>query len=220
MIDAGSLGGFDAHVVEDLGARAAGAGFAHLPEIVLQAVLEDALLGDAGLDPELLGFVVARHAVCAFEDGDVEPVFGDAEPLRAGDQFPGERDGIALEVVAEAEVAQHLEEGVVAAREADVFKVVVLAAGADALLRSGGARVVALLRAKEKVLELVHAGVGEQQRGIVGRHQRRRVHAAVPLRLKKAQKQLANFVSRSELHDSFSVIGNNAGADMHPASRC
>ena len=154
---------------------------------------------------------------CAFEDGDVEAVFGDAEPLGAGDQFPGEGDGVALEVVAEAEVAQHLEEGVVAAGEADVFKVVVLAAGADALLRSGGAGVVALLGAEEEVLELVHAGVGEQQRGIVGRHQRRRVHAAVALGLKKAQKQLANFVSRAELHDSFSVTGNTAVRPMHPA---
>jgi hypothetical protein len=66
-------------------------------------------------------------------------------------------DGIALEVVAEAEVAQHLKEGVVAARKANVFKVVVLAAGADALLRGGGAGVLALLRTEEKVLELVHA---------------------------------------------------------------
>ena len=116
-------------------------------------------------------------------------------------------DRVALEVVAEGEVAQHLEEGVMAAREADIFKVVVLAAGADALLRSGGPRVVALLRAEKQVFELVHSRVGKQQRGIVGRHQRGRVHAAVPLRLKKAQKQLANFVSRAELHDSFSVIG-------------
>jgi hypothetical protein len=56
---------------------------------------------------------------------------------------------------------------VVAAGEADVFEVVVLAAGADALLRGGGAVVVALLGAEEEVLELVHARVGEEQRGVV-----------------------------------------------------
>ena len=89
-VDAGGLGGFDAHVVENFGTRAAGAGFAHLPEIVLEPVLEDAILRNAGFDPELLGFVVARNAVCAFEDRDVEAVFGNAEPLRAGDQLPGE----------------------------------------------------------------------------------------------------------------------------------
>jgi hypothetical protein len=37
------------------------------------------------------------------------------------------------------------------------------------------------------------------------------VHAAVPLRLKKAQKQFAYVVSRSELHGLTSVIG---GAEL------
>ena len=138
-------------------------------------------------------------------------VFGKAEPFGAGDQLPGKGDGVALEVVAEAEVAQHLEEGVVAAGEADVFEVVVLAAGADAFLRGGRAGVVALLGAEEEVLELVHARVGEEQRGVVGGHQRGRVHAAVSLGLKEAQKQLADFVSRSELHGSSSVTGDDRG---------
>ena len=59
-------------------------------------------------------------------------------------------DGFALEVVAKAEVAEHLKEGVVAAGEADIFKVVVLAAGADAFLRGGGAGVVAASQRQEK----------------------------------------------------------------------
>ncbi len=146
LIDAGILGGLDAHVVEDLGAGAAGAGFAHLPEIVFQAVLKDALFGDAGFDPETLGFVVARHAVRAFKNRDVKAVLGNAEPLGAGHQLPGEFDGVLLEVVAEGEIAEHLEEGMMTAGEADVFKIVVLAACADALLRRGRASVVALLR--------------------------------------------------------------------------
>ncbi len=143
MSTPGRLGGLDAHVVEDLGARSAGAGLAHLPEVVFEAVLEDALLGHAGFDPVVLGFVVARDIVRAFKDGDVEAVLGNAEPLLARDQLPGELDCLALEVVAEAEVAQHLKEGVMAAGKAHVFKIVVLAAGADALLRGGGARVLA-----------------------------------------------------------------------------
>jgi bifunctional N-acetylglucosamine-1-phosphate-uridyltransferase/glucosamine-1-phosphate-acetyltransferase GlmU-like protein len=85
-------------------------------------------------------------------------------------------------------------------RKANVFKVVVLAAGADALLRSRRPRVLPPLGAKEKILELVHSGVGKQQRRIVGRHQRGRVHPAVPLRLKKAQKCFAYLVPRSILH--------------------
>jgi hypothetical protein len=45
-----------------------------------------------------------------------------------------------LKVVAEAPVAEHLEERVMAAAAADVVEVVVLPAGADAFLRVGDAR--------------------------------------------------------------------------------
>ncbi len=56
----------------------------------------------------------------------------------AGQQRPGVLDRERLEVVAEAEIAQHLEEGVVAGGVADIVQVVVLAAGAHAFLRRGG----------------------------------------------------------------------------------
>ena len=77
-------------------------------------------------------------------DGDHQPVLGEPELL--GDQVPGEFDRERLEIVAEREIAEHLEEGVVARGVADVVEVVVLAAGAHAFLRGrrragrGGAR--------------------------------------------------------------------------------
>ena len=77
--------------------------------------------------------------------------------------------------------------------EADVFEIVVLAAGAHAFLRSRGAGVVALFQAEEDVLELVHARVGEQQRRIVLRDERRRMHLAVSLLNEKVQKFSADF---------------------------
>ena len=80
----------------------------------------------------------------------------------------------------------------VALGEADVFEVVVLAAGPHAFLRGRGARVLALFEAQEDVLELIHPGVGEEQRGISMRHQRRAAHTFVPLALKEAQEHLAN----------------------------
>ena len=52
---------------------------------------------------------------------------------------------------------------------ADLVEIVVLAAGADAFLRRNGALIVALLVAEEDVLELVHPGVGEQQRRVICR---------------------------------------------------
>ena len=70
---------------------------------------------------------------------------------------------------AEGEIAHHFEEGVVALGEADIFEVVVFAAGANAFLCCRGAVVVALFEAEEDVLELVHASVGEEQGGIAMR---------------------------------------------------
>ena len=61
----------------------------------------------------------------------------------------------------------------------DIVEVVVLAAGAHAFLRGGGALIGALLDAGEDVLELHHAGIGEHQRRVVTRHQRRRRHDLV-----------------------------------------
>ena len=120
-------------VDEDLAARSAGAGLAHGPEVVLLAAAVDALGRQAGeLRPEVEGLVVL------FIDGGEQPVGGQAPD--PGHQVPGEADGVLLEVVAEGEVAQHLEEGVVARAGPDVLEVVVLARDAHALLHRDGAR--------------------------------------------------------------------------------
>ena len=110
-------------VDEDLRVGAAGAGVAHGPEVVLVAHALDALGPHADLvDPDLLGLVVA------VVHGDPEAVAVEAEDL--GEELPGHRDGVVLEVVAEAEVAQHLEEGAVVGVGADDVDV----GGAEALL--------------------------------------------------------------------------------------
>ena len=51
-----------------------------------------------------------------------------------GDELPRDVDGLVLEVVAEREVAEHLEERAVPVGAADVLEVGVLAAGAQHLL--------------------------------------------------------------------------------------
>src|SRR6185503_19009839 len=131
LVNAGSLRGFDAHVVKKFGARSAGPRLTHLPEVVLAAVGEDPVLGNAGFNPVLLCLIVARNFGIALENSDVKAVLGNTHPLRAGDQFPGKRNRIALEVIAEREVTEHLEERVMAARKANVLQVVVLPAGAN-----------------------------------------------------------------------------------------
>ena len=152
-------------VVEDLGRGTAGAGRTHLPEIVEGRDPDDLVVGQPrDLLPD------RRRLVVGVVDGDQKLVLRDAEILRQ--QLPGIGDRLLLEVVAEGEVAEHLEKGVMARGIADIVEVVVLAAGADAFLRRGGALVVAVLDPGEQVLELNHAGVREHQRRVVARHQR------------------------------------------------
>ena len=174
-------------VVEDLGAGAARTGVAHLPEIVRGRDADDLRLGQAGdLPPEIERLIVLG------KDGDEELVLGQAELL--GDQLPGELDRDVLEIVAEGEVAEHLEEGVVPGGVADIVEVIVLAAGAHAFLRRDGARIGPLLDAGEDVLELHHAGVGEHQRRVVARHERARRHDLVPVLGKVIEKGRPDFV--------------------------
>ncbi len=116
-----------------------------------------------------------------------------------------------LEVVAEAEVAEHLEERVVARRVADVLEVVVLAACAHAALRARRALVAALVLAEEDVLELDHAGVGEEERRVVAGHERGRRHDRVAARAEELQEcaaELAAGQSSFSLHRHQSSPGN------------
>ena len=162
-----------AMVEEDFRARAARAGIAHGPEIVGGGDADDAAVGQAGdLLPQVKGLVVVVI------DGDGQPVLGEAKFL--GYQVPRQFNGAVLEVVAEREVAEHLEEGVVPGGVADIIEIVVLAAGADALLAGRRALVGPRLGAGEDVLELHHAGIGEHQGRVVARDQRAGRHDLVP----------------------------------------
>src|SRR5262245_38585619 len=129
-----------AAVDEDLRAGAARAGIAHRPEIIRGRDADDAVVRKAG---DLLP--VSRRIVVVVVDGDEQLVLLQPEILR--DQVPGELDRALLEIVAEREVAEHLEEGEMARRVADVVEIVVLAAGAYALLRGRRRLVGTLLEA-------------------------------------------------------------------------
>ena len=131
-------------------------------------------------------------------DGDGEPVLVETEV--AGQQPPGVFDGVLLEIVAEGEIAEHLEEGVVAGGVADVVEVVVLAAGADAFLGGRGAHVGALLDLGEDVLELHHAGIGEHQRRVVARDERARGNDFVAASGEELQETRPDLVDAAHEH--------------------
>ena len=67
------------------------------------------------------------------------------------------------------------------------------------VLSGGGARVLALFKPEEDVLELVHPGVGEEQRGIAVGNERGAADAAVTFALEEFQKLLADSVAAPKL---------------------
>jgi len=73
---------------------------------------------------------------------------------------------------------------------ADVLQIVVLAARPHATLCGSRPPVGPLLLAQEHVLELDHAGIGEQQGGIVRGHERTGRHHFMPLGPKKYSRKL------------------------------
>ena len=186
-----------AQVDVDFGAGAAGAGFAHLPEVVLLVAVQDAVLGHVLL-PELPGFIIGAELVAgiALKHRNIETIF--IQMVNFRQQLPGPGNGFFLEVVAERPVAQHLEQRVVVGVVAYFLQIVVLARHAQALLRVGHALVGGGLVAEEVVLERGHARVDEQQGRVVLEHQRGRGHDVVALGGEEIQKLLADVGSFGE----------------------
>ena len=125
-------------------------------------------------------------------DRDEQPAL--VEPEVSRHQGPGVLDGGRLEVVAEREIAEHLEERVMPGRIADIVEIVVLAAGPQALLGRGGTAIGALLDTGEQVLELHHPGAGEHQRRIVAGDKRPRRDDLVSRLAEEVEKGRAGLV--------------------------
>src|SRR5207237_10307703 len=117
-------------VVEDFRTGPTGAGIAHLPEIVGARDADDARIRQArDLLPQIISLVVVDI------DGRGQLLLRQAELF--GDEVPGELDGAILEIVAEREIAEHLEEGVMSRGVADIVEVVMFAHRTPAFLRGG-----------------------------------------------------------------------------------
>ena len=164
---------------------AAWSGVAPGPEVGSFAEAREALRADADvLQPDIRCFViVVVHRA---------PEARRVEPERVDEEVPRQVDRLALEIISEGEVAEHLEEGVVARGVPDILQVIVLAPGTQAALGGSGAQVVTLLLAEKHVLELHHAGIGEQQRRIVRGHERARGHDDVTLPAEEFQERAAD----------------------------
>ncbi len=127
-----ALGQLGAAIEVDLAAWPARSGVRHPPEVLVVAGVDVAparhpLRGQPDLvAPDVPGHVVVRVG------GGCQTVGRD--PHLDREELPCPVDRLALEVVAEAPVAEHLEEGVVPRRPADLLEVVVLAGNPQAAL--------------------------------------------------------------------------------------
>ena len=120
---------------------------------------------------------------------------GNAQFFR--DQFPGKWDRIGFEVIAKAEIAEHLEKRVMARRIAHIVQIIVFAASTHAFLRGRGAGVVPMLQPGEQVFELHHARVCKHQRGVVAGHQRAAIDHGMALLFEIGQKRGSDVVYRA-----------------------
>jgi len=182
-----------AAVVEDLRAWAARARLGGLPEVVL-AQAHDALRRNPDALPGL-----DRNRVLAELQRRIALVHGRPQPFGIelhvlGDELPGELDCPVLEVVAEREVAEHLEERAVTVGAADIFEIGVLAPGAQHFLDADHPFARGLPKPEEVRLELLHPRDDEERRRVVRRRdQRMRGHAQVALLLEEALETFSQF---------------------------
>jgi hypothetical protein len=105
---------------------------------------------------------------------------------------------VPLEIIAEAEVPQHLEERVVISRPPHVIDI----ARPQTLLASRRPREFELHLPQKMVLELVHARRREQHRRIPSRHKHVARTPGVPLRFEKRQIFFAEFVGFHRITNS------------------
>src|SRR5439155_14479724 len=157
-------------VVEDLGARTTRPGDAHPPEVIFGAASDDPFGGNPD---HVLPY---RHRIFIV-DVRGHPHTPGIEAERPGRQLPRPADRILFEVVAEREVPEHLEKGLVPRRKPDVLDVV----RTDRLLTAGCARELHRPLAAEIRLERHHPSDGEKKARILGDQRERRKDLVVPL---------------------------------------
>ncbi len=180
-----------AAVEVNLRARAAGAG-AVLPEIILPPHADDALRVEA----DLVGPDVERLVVVLI-NRHPQPVHRQRQHFGAELPRPGDR--LVLEIVAEREVAQHLEKRAVARSDAHAVDV----RRADALLAGGHPPAGRRDLAGEVFFHRRHAGVNQQQAVVVLWNQRKARQPKMPFRLEKRQKLFAQIVQSRPFHIPF-----------------
>src|SRR5882762_5295047 len=169
-------------VDEDLAVGSAESGRAGGPEVGFVAEPED-LLGREELEflrPDVVGLVVAD----VHRGDELRAV----EPEDLGQKLPAPLDRFLLAVIADREVAEHLEERLVVT----VLPHLVDVRGPEDLLHRDDPLGRRLLLPGEVRHERLHAGAREEDRRVVLQDERPAGHARVPLLLKEGDESLAD----------------------------
>ena len=183
----GSDFGLIAQVEVNLRTRTARSRFTHLPEIIVLVAMDDVILGQEA-PPIIERLLVERHAIfgASLEHRSIHPL--GRQPIDVVQQLPSPLDGLFLEIIAIRPVPQHLEHRMVIGIVTYLLQVVMLARYAQTFLRIGRTRILARRITQKDVLELVHARIGEHQRGVALDDHRRRRNDVMALALEKSRK--------------------------------
>ncbi len=176
-----------------LAARAARAGLAHFPEIVVAVAVDDMRFGKMLL-PIRSGLIVALKTLggITLEDRRIK-----ARRVKVQDVYkilPGPVDGFLLEVIAERPVAQHLEHCMMVGVVTHLLKVIMFSGHTQTLLAVSHTAALGGPVAEDNVFKLIHAGIGEHQCRVILNHHRSRGHNLMTALLKKALERFSDFV--------------------------
>ena len=146
------------------------------------------------LRPDVIGLIIVLI------DRDIQAVCRDFQLL--SQKLPRPGNDFLLEVVLEAEVAQHLKEAAMAGGDANALNI----RGTDALL--AGCHTVAgrFLLTEEPFLHGGHTAVNQQQAGVILRNQREAAKAQMAFGFKIVQVLLAKLIQSGPLHRLCSPI--------------
>jgi len=100
------------------------------------------------------------------------------------------------------------------------FQVIVLAARPDAPLAGDGLGVGPFILAHEHHLELHHAGIGEEQGGVILRDEGGTVYDGVPFAFKEPKKLRSNFATFHEQVDSLCQLSKLEPATLTARPLC
>ena len=193
----------------ELATGAAGARFSHHPEIVLFASAHDMdfRIESCGFEnprPEDVGFLIELSRVTRFG-----LVYGCVKTIgwkvpSVDQKLPSPFDGFLFEVVPKRPIAEHFEKGMVVSVESNVFEVVVLASGSDALLGVRSSVERSHLIPEKKRYELIHPRIREKKVRRFGQKRSGR-HDLMLLGLEEVKKGLSDILCLHGSNDRVKV---------------